>query len=226
MDLDGRSVLVFGGAGALGSRIAVRLHERGARLALAGRDAARLEEVPVPGVRIRADLRVAADCRRSVREAHGALGRLDGVVHAAGVVAFGALSDLDDVTLADLLETNAAGPLRVTRAALPHLTESGGFSVFITGVVAAQPVAGMAAYSASKAALSAAAAALGREVRRSGVSVVEVMPPHTETGLAGRPIAGTAPRMPGGLDPDRVADRIVAAIEAGERRVEAPAFGG
>jgi short-subunit dehydrogenase len=130
------------------------------------------------------------------------------------------------VTLDDLFETNAAGPLRVTRTALPYLAEGGGFAAFITGVVAARPVAGMAAYSASKAALSAAAAALSREVRRSGVSIVEVMPPHTETGLADRPISGAAPRMPTGLDPDGVAERIVAAIEAGERRVEAEAFGG
>lgn len=142
------------------------------------------------------------------------------------MVAFGGLADLDDATLDDLLETNAAGPLRVTRAALPHLADRGGFAAFITGVVAAQPVAGMAAYSASKAALSAAAAALSREVRRFGVAIVEVMPPHTETGLAGRPIAGTAPAMPAGLDPDRVAERIVAAIVAGERRVGADAFGG
>jgi cyclic-di-GMP-binding biofilm dispersal mediator protein len=52
-----------------------------------------------------------------------------------------------------------------------------------------------------------------------------VRPPHTETGLATRPLAGTAPRLPEGLDPEVVAARVVAAIEAGEREVPAANFG-
>lgn len=226
MDLTGHTVLVTGASGALGSRIAARLADRGASLVLAGRNAAALESLDVPGTRVRGDLRVVAECRRIVREAAEATGRLDGVVHAAGVVAFGAVADLDDTVLDDLFQTNVLGPLRVTRAAIPYLAEHDGFVAALTGVVAARPAGGMAAYSASKAAWSAAITALSREVRRSGISVIELMPPHTETGLASRPLAGTAPKMPAGLDPDLVAERVVAAIEAGERRVEADAFGG
>jgi cyclic-di-GMP-binding biofilm dispersal mediator protein len=132
---------------------------------------------------------------------------------------------LDDTVLDDLFQTNVLGPLRATRAALPHLAERNGFVAAITGVVAAQPVGGMAAYSASKASWSAALTALSREVRRSGIEVIEVLPPHTETGLASRPLAGSAPKMPRGLDPEVVAARVVEAVEAGERRVEPGAFG-
>ncbi len=39
--------------------------------------------------------------------------------------------------------------------------------------------------------------------------------PHTETGLATRPLAGVAPKLPTGLDPESVAARIIAAIKDG-----------
>ena len=67
--------------------------------------------------------------------------------------------------------------------------------------------------------------AAARELRRSRVRLVDVRPPHTETGLAARSIAGRARALPPGLEPDAVADRILAAIEAGERDVPAAAFG-
>ncbi|MGN6600607.1 MAG: SDR family NAD(P)-dependent oxidoreductase [Actinomycetes bacterium] len=94
----------------------------------------------------------------------------------------------------------------------------------MTAVVSEQPTAGMAAYSASKAATSAFVTAAGRELRRSKVRLVDARPPHTETGLAARPIAGPAPTLAQGLDPDAVAQRIVAAIGAGERDLPSSAF--
>ncbi|MFM7047712.1 MAG: SDR family NAD(P)-dependent oxidoreductase, partial [Actinomycetota bacterium] len=94
----------------------------------------------------------------------------------------------------------------------------------ISGVVATQPVGGMAAYSASKAAAWAAIVAASREFRRRRVDVIDARPPHTETGLAIRAIAGVAPKMPLGLDPDAVARRIFDAIVAGERDIPTEAF--
>jgi cyclic-di-GMP-binding biofilm dispersal mediator protein len=54
--------------------------------------------------------------------------------------------------------------------------------------------------------------------------VTDVRPPHTETGLASRPLAGTAPTMPTGPDPSAVAERIVQAVEQGEAVVGPDAF--
>jgi short-subunit dehydrogenase len=155
------------------------------------------------------------------RDRHG---RLDGVVIAAGVVTFGALVDTDDEVIEELFLTNAIGPLWLARRVIPALIETRGFLVHLSGVVASQPVAGMAAYSASKAAVAAGLAALSRELRRSGVLVCDAQPPHTETGLATRPLAGQAPAMPRGLDPAVVAERVVAAIEHDEARVLAANF--
>ncbi|MEI6497190.1 MAG: short-chain dehydrogenase, partial [Actinomycetota bacterium] len=79
-------------------------------------------------------------------------------------------------------------------------------------------------YGASKAALSSGLAGLRAEVGKRGVQVLDARPPHTETGLATRPLAGTAPKMPVGLDPAAVAKRIVDAIVAGETELPAAAF--
>jgi len=222
--LEGASVVVTGASGGIGRHIARQLADAGARLTLVARDRNALESLGLDATLVSADLRDADTGRAIVGAAIAANTRLDGLVNAAGVVAFGSLVDTDDDVIEDLFLTNVLGPLWLMRAAIPALTESRGFIANISAVVAEQPLAGMAAYAASKAALTAADRALARELRAAGISVTDARPPHTETGLADRPIAGTAPRLREGLQPDAVARRIVAAIISGEREIPAEAF--
>ncbi len=226
VELSGSRILVLGGSGVLGGLIAAELDRAGAKVMLAGRDPDRLREqasrigASVPSVMF--DLAVPSHATHVVDTAIQSLGGLDGLVNAAGVVAFGPLADMDDAALDELVAVDLLGPLRVMRVALPHL--EGGFIVNISGVVAESPVAGMAAYSAVKAGLSAATIALGRELRRQGIHVLDARPPHTETGLADHPIAGRAPAMPVGLDPALVAGVIVTGLAEGRRELPAEAF--
>lgn len=226
INLEGARVLVLGGSGALGGHITRILQERGAQVMVAGRSAdkvgRRAAELGATHTAV-FDLARPDDAGAVVAAALERLGGLDGVVNAAGVVAFGPLADLDDATLDALVAVDLVGPLRVLRAAVPHLEN--GFFVNITGVVAEQPVAGMAAYSAVKAGLSAASKVAARELRRQGVHVLDARPPHTETGLATRPIAGQAPSMPEGLDPGHVAAVIVDGLAAGKRELASGDFG-
>ena len=226
-ELAGKNVLVVGATGALGSRIAHRLVAMGATVVLTGTDRARLDALEVPGARFVVDLADGADA--VVALANEAVGGIDGVVVAAGVVAFGPASGLDPATLARLFAVNATGPIALIAAALPLLAESAAegrapFVVTISGVVAESPAAGMAAYSASKGALAVFVRAASREARRSGIRLLDARPGHTETGLATRAIAGTAPAFPAGLDPDAVAERIVAAITGDEKDLPSTAF--
>jgi short-subunit dehydrogenase len=223
--LDGASVVVVGASGGLGRHIARQLADCGALLTLAARDRAALESLGLDAPVVTADIRDAEAGAAIVAAAMSARGRIDGVVNAAGVVAFGSLADTGDDVIEELFLTNVLGPLWLMRAAIPALTESRGFIANISAVVAEQPMPGMAAYAASKAALSAADRALTRELRAAGITVTDARPPHTETGLADRPIAGTAPKLREGLQPEAVAARIVAAIRAGEREIPAEAFG-
>lgn len=218
-------VAVIGASGALGSIISSELADRGAKVLLVGRDEERLREVGIEDATVVvADLTDATAGDAVVDAAKQQHGRLDGVINAAGVVAFGALADTDDAIIEELFMTNVIGPLFLLRRLTPLLQDSNGFVVNISAVVAEKPMAGMAAYSATKAALTAADHAMGRELRKSGVDVYDVRPPHTETGLVTRALAGSAPKLPEGLAPEVTAQRIVDAIEAGQFDVAASDF--
>lgn len=223
-EIAGARIAVVGATGALGSLLSAELAARGARLLVVGRDADRLAGLEAEA-RLVADLGDATAGDAVVVAAREQLGGLDGLVNAAGVVAFGALVDTPDEVIEELFLTNVVGPLFLLRRVLPLLEESQGFVVQLSAVVAQQPLPRMAAYSASKAALSAAATALRTELRRSRVEVHDVRPPHTETGLASRPLAGEAPRLPAGKDPAGVVRRVVDAIEARELDLGPEAFG-
>jgi cyclic-di-GMP-binding biofilm dispersal mediator protein len=96
--------------------------------------------------------------------------------------------------------------------------------VNITGVVAEQPLPNLASYSASKTAIAGFLEAAAREWRRDGIRVINTFPGHTETGLASRAIAGTAPSFPQGMTAERVAGRIVKALVEDEKSLASSDF--
>ncbi len=216
--LEGAVVAVIGATGGLGRPLCEALTARGAQVLRASRTGG-------DGIDVVLDIRDADAGSALTAAALERFGRLDGVINASGIVAFGDLLDTDDVVIEELFLTNVLGPLWLAKRVAPVLADSAGFLVNISGVVAEMPMPGMAPYSASKAALAGAAVSLRRELRRSKVHVIDARPPHTETGLATRPLAGAAPKMPTGLDPAVIAERIVAAVEAGEDEIPSSAFG-
>ncbi|MFC7573682.1 SDR family NAD(P)-dependent oxidoreductase [Klenkia terrae] len=146
------------------------LVDAGARVAVAGRDpdrlaalAADLGGVPAQGL----DVVDVESGRAAAREAAQALGGLDAVVVASGVVAFGPAADADDAVVEEVFAVNTLGPMSLVRSALPLLAD-GGAVVLLSAVVADAPTLHMAEYSASKAALSSWASVLRRELRPAG----------------------------------------------------------
>jgi len=216
-------ILVVGASGGIGRPLAAALAGRGARIAVAGRGAGGLDDLGVEATTFPFDLADGAAAPGLVAAAAAALGGLDGVVCCAGVVAFGPLEEIPLDVLHEIVAVDLVGPLALARAAIPVLTP-GGFVLNVSGVVADLPTAGIVAYSAAKAGVSAGFRALGREVRPRRLSVIDARPPHTETGLAGRALHGEPPRLREGLDPAVVAERLVRAIEQDERDLPASAF--
>lgn len=217
------SVVVLGATGGLGSQIAALAAARGASLTLSGRNAERLGSLGLSATTVTADLRLPDAAASVIDAAVAAHGRVDVVVNATGVVAFGPVDELDVDVLEELFLTNTFIPFFVAKAALERL-EPGGMVVNISGVIAEQNLPGMAAYGASKAALASFSDALAREARRKKIKVLDARPGHTETGLATRAIAGAAPAFPEGLDPAHVAKVIVDAIEADTKDLPSSAF--
>lgn len=219
MDLDGARVLVVGATGVLGGLLVDALSEEGARLAVTGRDPDRLAPVAQRAeASYSLDVLDVAACRDVVRRAAEALDGLDVLVVATGVAGFGPAAETEDPVAEELFAVNALGPMALCAEAVP-LMPSGGAIAVLSAILAESPMAGMAAYSASKAALSGYLTALRREVRRQGVSVLDVRPPHMETGLADRAIAGTPPKLPEGHDPHELVTTLLEGIRKGSREL-------
>lgn len=166
-----------------------------------------------------------AACGEVVRLAAADLGGLDCVVVAQGIAVFGAADQTDDAVAEDLLAVKTLEVMALTCAALGRLGE-GGVLCVVTAVLADMPMAGMAAYSVSKAATSAYLTAVRREVRRTGVHVLDVRPPHMDTGLVDRAIAGEPPQLPAGHDLDDVVEHVLRGIELGKRELVVDPRGG
>lgn len=215
-NLEGAVVLVVGATGGLGSRIADQLESHAAIVARSSKSAGH-------------DLRAPSVIREVLDATIAQHGRLDGLVVASGVVAFGAVSELEPATVEELFAVNTTSAIQLIAQSQAHLVASAQegrepFVVTLSGVVAEAPVAGLAAYSASKAGLAAFVVAAAREYRRAGIRILDARPGHTGTALSEHPIAGSAPRFGAALDPDLVAARIITAIVDGEKDLPSTAF--
>lgn len=214
MDLNGARIIVFGATGALGGMIADDLSARGAALVVSGRNVERLAATAQRTNAVSslpANLADPAEAAGVISVGAASLGGLDGMVYAAGIVAFGAAADLPLPVLSELVNVNLSAPIVATSAALAEMGK-GSVIVNLSAIVADHPTAGMAAYSATKAGLTAFDAAAAREGRRTGIRILDARPPHLSTGLENRPINGHAPKLPPGGSPQRAVAAIVEAI--------------
>jgi NAD(P)-dependent dehydrogenase (short-subunit alcohol dehydrogenase family) len=218
MQIDGARTLVVGTTGVLGAALTQALLGAGARCVVTGRDAGRLAAVTGAEATLELDLLDVAAARAAVRRAAEALGGLDLVVVATGVAAFGAAAETSDEVTEELFAVNTLGPVAVLSEASALVSE-GGALVVLSAILADTPMAGMASYSASKAALSGYLTALRREVRRARVSVLDVRPPHLETGLADRALAGTPPAFPAGHDVDDLVATVLEGVRTGAKEL-------
>ena len=230
MQLTGKSILVLGGSGVLGAQLSTDLIAQGAAVLATARTVDSAANI-APGVSTRLLLDFENPDSISVLAKYliETEAPIDAVINATGVVAFGSLSELSSAALERLFAINTLGPIKIIQGLLPALVKAAErgaepFVVNITGVVAETPMAGMAAYSASKAALFAFDQAAGRELKKLGIRIIDARPGHTETGLAGRAIEGSPPAFAPGMSPAQVSARIIRAILNGETSLPASEF--
>ena len=220
MELSGARVIVAGATGVFGGALTQELIASGAEVAVAGRDAERLAELAdehgAPTARL--DAVDSASCERAVDALAAALGGLDAVVVTIGAPAFGPADELTPELAQEVFAINALAPMTIVRAALRHIDPPGAV-VATSAIVADYPTAGVGAYSAAKAALSAYLAVVRRENRRAGLEVLDVRPPHMDTRFEERALTGTPPDLPEPIDHRAVAAEVVAALRDGKRQL-------
>lgn len=180
---EARTLIVTGASSGIGRALALAAAREGHRLVLVARRAERLEaiagEIRASGgqcATLAADVTTRDAPARIVETAVRDFGRIDVLVNNAGRGAYGALLEQSDSAIDAQWQLNVAAPLRVTRAALPHLEASGGQVLFVGSGVARIPLPQGGAYALAKAALRAAAVQLRRELRARGIAVTYVDP--------------------------------------------------
>jgi NAD(P)-dependent dehydrogenase (short-subunit alcohol dehydrogenase family) len=194
MEISDASALVTGAGRGIGRAIALALAREGARLTVVSRTAPELdtlvgeiETLGARGVAFAGDLRSGSACEGAVRAAVDCFGGLQILVNNAGLGVFANVADTTEEDWDSILGTNLTAPFRLTRAALPHLARRGGHVVMVSSLAGKNPIAGLAAYCASKSALDQLAACLMLEVRHQGVKVTTIAPGSVDTAFAGAP---------------------------------------
>jgi NAD(P)-dependent dehydrogenase (short-subunit alcohol dehydrogenase family) len=186
-------VLITGASSGIGRATALRLAGHGARLALAARTAAALEEVGraagelgAEALAVPTDVTDAAQCRRAVEAAVGRFGRLDVLVCSAGVSMRAAFAESDLGAMERVVRVNFFGTLYPTYFAIPHVKQTRGSLVAVSSLVGKRGVASYAAYGASKFAVQGLYESLRLELAPDGVHVGVVSPGHVATPLRQR----------------------------------------
>lgn len=179
-----RVVIITGGGTGIGRAAAIQFAGAGARVVIAGRRAAPLEEtasvsdriVPVP-----ADLLLEADLERVIRTAIDRWGRIDVLVNNAGRFIQRPLAEIDQQTATELFATNVLAPSLLSRAALPALKASQGSIVNISSTFGHKAAPIISHYAASKAALEQLTRCWALELAPYRIRVNAVAPGPTET---------------------------------------------
>ncbi len=225
MEINGKTFLVCGASGALGSELVRLLREQGVQVLGTATSNESAGRIPT-GVEVRLLLDYTKpESIKTLTDYLTASTEIDGIINASGVVAFGEIAQLDAETLKQLFDINAVGPIHLLSALSQLLAKkSESVVVNLTGVVAEAALPGIAAYSSSKFAIDGFLQAAAREWRRAGTRVISARPGHTETGLADRAIAGVAPKFPPGKTANQVANRIIQAIINDEKELPSSAF--
>lgn len=196
--LKDKTVLITGGTSGIGHAAARLFLDQGARVAITGQDAGRLDEarrsLGPEVLACRADVTSASDLAAVARQVGQAFGGLDALLANAGIAEVSPLAEASEAHIDRLIDVNLKGALRTLQQMLPLLRNPS--SVVLTAsTLAGRGVPGLGVYAASKAALRSLARTLSAEWLARGIRVNVLSPGLTQT-----PIYGKL-----GLDPAQVA---------------------
>jgi NAD(P)-dependent dehydrogenase (short-subunit alcohol dehydrogenase family) len=228
-------VFITGAARGIGAALAKRLHERGARVAVAGLEPELLEEVARTsggGPWSACDVSDRSEVEAAVAEAVDAFGGLDVVVANAGIAAQLPIVGGNPDVMERTIQVNLMGVYNTLRAAGPHISHPNGYALPVASAAVALNLPMLGAYSASKCAVEALGNTLRVELRASGAKVGVAYFAELDTDMTSRGFGTEAAAKVKATSFTRVAPLEVgiAALERGiarrSRRVVAPRWVG
>ena len=188
IDLTGRTALVTGGTRGIGREIARVLHEAGATVAIAGRDATRAAEAATAlGAGVRGygcDVGDAAQVTALIEAVERDLGAVDILVNNAGVTKDNVIVRLKDDDWDAVLDANLKGAFVAIRAASRGMMKRRwGRIINITSVVGLTGNRGQTNYAASKAGLIGLTKSVAKELASRNILCNAVAPGFIETDM-------------------------------------------
>lgn len=178
--LTGKNILVLGATGGIGSKTVKLLAGSGAKLFIAGRNMEKLQQVAndngVAAERTFALDISKVDAVNELKEKYfSQLSSIDILINAAGI---GIIKNMDTLTEAEFLKTlhyNLYAPFLLVKAFLPSMKEvKKGLIINIPGILGKIPMAGAAAYSASKYGLVGMMQSIREEVKRTDIRITNL----------------------------------------------------
>ena len=219
MNLTDKIALVTGGSSGIGRAIAESLIGAGAKVAITGRDRAKLESTAsaIGAHAIQADVSKEPDVEQTYRETLDAFGDLDILVNNAGVGVFKPLVEMDLASFERVLATNVTGAMLMGReAAKIFVARNAGHIVNIASTASLRGAAAGTAYMTSKFALRGMTECWRAELRKHNVRVMQINPSEVIT-----PFAATAgfeqADHPSKLQSEDIAHMVMAVLEMHDR---------
>lgn len=179
MEFNNKVVLVTGASSGIGQAAALKFAAEGALVAAVARRAEKMQDLREQSKNIHpfaADLTNENQTSDIVKSIIDKLGRIDVVVHAAGIIGTGSI---EDVSLSDwdvMMNINLRSILQLTQLSLPELIKNKGNVVCVSSVAGLRSFPGILAYSVSKAALDQFTRCTALELAAKGVRVNAVNP--------------------------------------------------
>jgi short-subunit dehydrogenase len=178
--LKDKHILVIGATGGIGSRTAKLLAGSGAKLFLTGRNSEKLKAV-AGSCNVSPDRYFALDCAQdgSVNELKERYFQqfttIDILINAAGIGIIKAMDSLDEADFLRTLNANLVAPFLLMKAFLPAMKEAKtGLVINIPGVLGKVPMAGAAAYCASKYGLVGMMQSIREELKRTDIRITNL----------------------------------------------------
>jgi short-subunit dehydrogenase len=223
----GTRALITGASRGIGRALATALAARGATLGLAARSTDELDQLAseLPGNHhaLPCDVADATSTQQAIDRFVASAGGLDLLIANAGVAHYANFADQPLDTKLRMSQVNWHGTLHTVHFGLPHIKQ--GHIVIVSSGAGLRSFPQAAVYGATKAAQRAFGEALRHELAGTGVSLTVVFPGEIATALHDHEKERLPRWYRGGTraaPPDRLADRIVKAIENDERAVHYP----
>lgn len=193
---DGRVVLVTGGSSGIGFAAARAFLQEGAKVAITGRDAARLAgaeaELRKVGavLAVRGDVARAGDAARMVSETEANLGPIDVLVNNAGVYLNKPVEEISEAEYDEVMGINMKGTFLCTRFAIPGMVRrKRGAIVNVASDSGLVGTAGSSVYCASKGAMVLFTKAVALDHAKDGIRVNAICPGEVKTPMLDRDAA-------------------------------------